>query len=138
MSDLNELAKFEADLKNLIEIRNNFKPTYTESYNRDELNKIENEMHSQQLTLMCIPEHGKTTRMVVPEHGQPYNFNNVVTYMGVPEHGQPYKETNYYNMNMNTDVNSYSKLIQNNNINSVTKMGISEHGRPFVNKNKNN
>ena len=74
MADLNELSKFEKDLKNLIESRNNLTPHYMD------VNRITREL-------------GEQTRMCIGEHGQPYKINKELpsTRMCIGEHGQPYK-----------------------------------------------
>ena len=92
MADLNEVTRFENELKKLIEERNSLKPHYHEPF-YDELAKTSN-------TLMCAMEHGRpydnisATRMCIAEHGRPYKSpqvkNNSVTYMVVKEHGKPY------------------------------------------------
>lgn len=64
MTDLNELSEFEKNLKQMIEEREKFVPTY-------------------------FPTRPDGTRMIIPEHGQPYK-NEMMTYMAVREHGQPY------------------------------------------------
>ena len=96
MADLNELSKFEKDLKNLIESRNNLTPHYMD------VNRITRELGEQ--TLMVIGEHGQpykinkelpSTRMCVGEHGQPYKtprIGAVTSYMVVREHGQPFRK----------------------------------------------
>lgn len=118
MTDLNELSQFEKDLKNLIESRNTFQPTYASGSSQksnssmtcaieSEADKLYNECN---MTLMGAIEHGQPynmmTRMGTIEHGQPYNM---MTRLPVSEHGKPYPKQS----------------------SMLSRMAIREHGQPY-------
>ena len=127
MADLNELSKFEKDLKDLIESRNAFQPNYNPPENYKPTPRTTDQ------TFMMVWEHGQPYTshrehkfpshptysseelerlgrmgmfMGAREHGQPYKV--VQTRMAVKEHGQPYKSSSM----------------------PLTKMFIWEHGQP--------
>jgi hypothetical protein len=139
MTDLNELKKFEEDLKLKIDERNNFKPVYSselnETYKPNELYTTPTFYAPQTVgtnhTDMGILEHGRpfdtagrtpnVTLIGVPEHCRPSDTSNKevinATYMGVPEHGRPF--------------DTYRRTPK-------TLMGVPEHGRHFDTSNNKN
>lgn len=151
MADLNELSQFEKDLKNLIESRNTFQPTYASGSSQksnssmtcaieSEVDKLYNECN---MTLMGAIEHGHPynmmTRMGTIEHGQPYNMKTrmPVGRMAIREHGQPYESpripTNRQRITPSISTNmAVKEHRQSYKPNCVqTKMATNEHGKPF-------
>jgi len=133
MADLNELSRFEKDLKNLIESRNTFQPTYT--------------THSMKkrhpaLTLMDVNEHGQPyktpsvgdmTFMAAEEHGQPYKTPTMITRMAIREHGQQHMtfvapDGQIFSMYMAVREHGQPFLATKP---GQTKMQNDEHGKPF-------
>ena len=145
MADLNELLKFEKDLKNLIESRNAFQPNYNPPENYKPTPRTTDQ------TFMMVWEHGQPyishrehkfpshstysseeeeevdgmgMFMGAREHGQPYKV--VRTKMAVEEHGQPFTVST--NMVVKEHGQPY-KVVQ-------TRMAIREHGQPYKTEEK--
>lgn len=113
MADLNELSQFEKDLKNLIESREIFQPTYAPS--------------------SSYKSSTDATYMVASEHGQPYrNHITDMTFMVATEHGQPYRTPRVPSHVPGMYMGSYEHGQQYKTPSMVTRMAVVEHGRPFI------
>lgn len=142
MTDLNELSKFEKDLKNLIESRNNFQPRYVDLSGPPAPKIGPRKLKDGTIvyTSLDIPqekleEHHRMGKMGmfmgVPEHGQPYRRpTEDVTYMGVAEHGQPYREQNYKPLTENTRYMSVEDE-RPYKFDDKVFMLAGEHGQPY-------
>ena len=160
MADLNELSKFEKDLKNLIDSRNNFQPRYIDlsgppapKIGPRKLKDGTIVYTSLATPLEKLEEHHRMGKMGmfmgVPVHGQPYKKpTEDVTYMGVAEHGQPYRKQNYKPL---TEYTKYMGIEDGQPYkfddkvfmlagehgqpyrppSYVTRMAVAEHGQPY-------
>lgn len=109
MADLNDLQKFEEELKHLVK--------------RYKLNPQETEV----TTLMTVNEHGR------PFQDRQYD-NDMIRRMAIREHGRPYQEHQIRQTQPNPQVTVtpwIRSTIIPDNPHQLTRMAVHEHGRPF-------
>jgi hypothetical protein len=126
MTDLNELDRFEKELRTLVhersnnrnlQMNNNVKPRQSGTVTQTTINEDDTDEddtdeddkpHSYYVNMYNLLNKTAPTLMVVAEHGRPFTKISA-TRMAITEHGKPH------------------------NLINVTKMAVNEHGKPYVN-----
>ena len=140
MADLNDLKKFEEDMKKLIRDREEQDRQMRRGFSGQPEKKSQIYDDDSNLTYMAVPEHGRPffssgrqpliSKMAVKEHGRPFESSRK-PYMSsgteyIAESAQYMPPTDY--ISKDTDTDTDTDTIQ---YIMISHMAVPEHGRPF-------